>query len=35
MTTITEIAPDLYRISIYVPEANFQFNHFVVNDGGL
>ena len=32
MTTITEIAPDLYRISIYVPEANLQFNHFLVKD---
>ncbi len=32
MTTITEIAPDLYRISIFVPEANLQFNHFLVND---
>lgn len=32
MTTITEIAPDVYRISIYVPEANLQFNHFVVKD---
>jgi flavorubredoxin len=32
MTNITEIAPDLYRISIYVPEANLQFNHFLVKD---
>jgi flavorubredoxin len=32
MTTITEIAPDVYRISIYVPELNLQFNHFVVKD---
>ncbi len=32
MTTVTEIAPDIYRISIYVPQANFQFNHFVVKD---
>ena len=32
MSTITEIAPDLYRISIYVPEADLQFNHFVVRD---
>src|SRR3982750_1209245 len=32
MTSITEIAPDLYRISIYVPEANLQFNHFLVKD---
>ena len=32
MTKVTEIAPDVYRISIYVPEANLQFNHFVVKD---
>ncbi len=29
MSSVTEIAPDLYRISIYVPEANLQFNHFL------
>ena len=32
MTVITEIAPDMYRISIYVPEANLQFNHFLIKD---
>ena len=32
MSTITEIAPDVYRISLYVPEANLQFNQFVVKD---
>ena len=32
MATITEIAPDVFRISIYVPEANLQFNHFIVKD---
>jgi len=32
MSTITEVAPDVYRISIYVPEANLQFNQFVVKD---
>ena len=32
MSTITEIAPDVYRISIYVPEANLQFNQFVIKD---
>ncbi len=32
MSTITEIAPDVYRISIYVPEADLQFNQFVVKD---
>lgn len=32
MTTINEIAPDLYRISIWVPELNMQFNHFLIKD---
>ncbi len=32
MSTITEVAPDVYRISTYVPEANLQFNQFVVKD---
>lgn len=32
MTTITEIAPDLFRLSIYVPELQLQFNHFLVRD---
>lgn len=32
MTTITEIAPDLFRLSIYVPELDLQFNHFLVRD---
>lgn len=32
MTTINEIAPDLYRISVFVPEANMQFNHFLIKD---
>ena len=31
-SSITEIAPDTYRISIYVPEINLQFNHFLVKD---
>lgn len=30
--SVTEIAPDLYRISTYVPEINLQFNQFLVND---
>ena len=30
--SITEIAPDLYRISTYVPEINLQFNQFLVQD---
>ena len=29
---VTEIAPDLYRISGFVPEFNLQFNHFLVKD---
>jgi len=32
MTRIDEIAPDLYRISIFVPEINLQFNQFLVHD---
>ena len=32
MANIHEIAPDLYRISIYVPEFDLQFNHFLVRD---
>ena len=32
MTTITEIAPDTYRVSIYVPEIDFQFNHMLIID---
>lgn len=29
---ITEIAPDVYRISLFVPELNLQFNHFLIKD---
>jgi flavorubredoxin len=29
---VTEIAPDLYRISTYVPELDMQFNQFLVTD---
>jgi flavorubredoxin len=32
MTTINEIAPDLFRLSIYVPDIDMQFNHFLVRD---
>jgi flavorubredoxin len=32
MTAIDEIAPDLFRISIYVPDLDMQFNHFLVRD---
>lgn len=30
--SIEEIAPDVYRISIFFPEADMQFNHFLVKD---
>lgn len=32
MVTVTEIAPDLFRLSLFVPELNMQFNHFLVRD---
>lgn len=32
MATITEIAPDIFRISLFVPEGNLQFNHFLLRD---
>jgi flavorubredoxin len=32
MTDITEIAADIFRISTFVPEANVQFNQFLVRD---
>jgi flavorubredoxin len=32
MARIDEIAPDLYRISVYLPHIDLQFNHFLVND---
>ncbi|HEY4669636.1 MAG TPA: hypothetical protein VIH05_07675 [Tepidiformaceae bacterium] len=32
MTTVTEIAPDVFRISTFVPEASMQFNQFVIRD---
>ncbi len=32
MALVTEIGPDFYRISIYVPEMRLQFNHFLVKD---
>ncbi|MGH7231643.1 MAG: hypothetical protein ACREJU_09835 [Nitrospiraceae bacterium] len=31
-TTITEIAPDIYRLSTYVPDADLQFCQFLVKD---
>ena len=32
MPVVTEIAPDLYRISTYIPEIDLQFSQFLVND---
>ena len=32
MTQITEIAPDMYRISTFIPEVNLQVNQFLVRD---
>ena len=32
MATITEIAADVYRISVFVPEINLEFSHFLVKD---
>jgi flavorubredoxin len=29
---ISEVAPDLFRISIFAPDFNLQFNHFLVKD---
>ena len=30
--TIDEIAADVYRLPLYVPEIDLQFNHFLVKD---
>ena len=32
MTTVSEIAPDVFRISAFVPDFNIQFNQFLVRD---
>ncbi len=32
MSEITEIAPEVFRISTFVPAANLQFNQFLVRD---
>ena len=32
MNNISEIAPDVYRISVFVKEFNLQFNHFLIKD---
>ena len=32
MSQITEIAPDVFKVSTFIPEANLQFNQFLVRD---
>jgi hypothetical protein len=32
MARIDEIAPDLYRVSIYLPQIDLQLNHFLIKD---
>ena len=32
MARIDEIAPDLFRVSVYAPQFDLQFNHFLIND---
>ncbi|MEL4454867.1 MBL fold metallo-hydrolase [Lutimonas vermicola] len=32
MINVSEIAPDVFRISVYVKEFNLQFNHFLIKD---
>ena len=32
MTTVSEIAPDVFRMSTFVPAFNLQFNQFLVRD---
>jgi hypothetical protein len=32
MTTVSEIAPDMFQISTFVPDLNLQFNQFLVRD---
>jgi flavorubredoxin len=32
MPRIDEIAPDVYRVAVFAPEINLQFNHFLVRD---
>jgi flavorubredoxin len=32
MVVVSEIAPDLFRLSIHVPDFDLQFNHFLVRD---
>jgi flavorubredoxin len=32
MISTTEIAPDIYRISVFVPDINLEFSHFLIRD---
>jgi flavorubredoxin len=32
MATVTEIAPDVFRICLFVPDLNLQFNQFLIRD---
>ena len=32
MVSTTEIVADVYRISVFVPEINLEFSHFLVRD---
>jgi hypothetical protein len=32
MARIDEIAPDVYRVSLYVSQFDLQFNHFLIRD---
>ena len=32
MATVTEIAPDVFRISTFIPEIDLQFSQFLIND---
>jgi flavorubredoxin len=32
MARVTEISPDMHRISVLYPDINLQFNHFLVID---
>ena len=30
-TSVADIAPDIYRLSTYIPEADFMFNQFLID----
>jgi flavorubredoxin len=32
VVTTTEIAPEIYRLAVFVPEINLEFSHFLVRD---